>query len=179
LWETNCDKSVYVTVTVTPGENEIKECDKPDDKGRSLLDMQEHDDCISLVREWVKCREKPTFKEISLFSQWELLVIENDLLCRRWTAPGTRSEVLQVVVPLEERRMILEVCHDNRTGAHLGLHKTLGKVRQYYYWPGIQNDVRIYIAGCDACTRRKDPLLKEKGTYVDSEYGYAYGKNSC
>ena len=33
--------------------------------------------------------------------------------------------------------------------------KTLAKLRQRYYWPGMQSDVRSYIAGCDKCSRKK------------------------
>jgi hypothetical protein len=40
---------------------------------------------------------------------------------------------LQVIVPMTERRTILSHYHDNRTSAHLGLRKTLAKIRQGYY----------------------------------------------
>ena len=26
-----------------------------------------------------------------------------------------------------------------------------------FYWPGLQSDVRSYVAGCETCTKRKDP----------------------
>jgi hypothetical protein len=58
------------------------------------------------------------------------------------------STKLQVLVPMIERRTILSHYHDNRTSAHLGLRKTLAKIRQEYYWPGLQNDVKLYVAGC-------------------------------
>jgi hypothetical protein len=64
----------------------------------------------------------------------------------------------QSVVPLSQRRFILREIHDAKTSTHLGVTKTLNKIRQSYYWPGLQSDVRSYVSGCDVCARRKGPL---------------------
>lgn len=40
--------------------------------------------------------------------------------------------------------------------------KTLAKMRQRYYWPGLQKDVYQYVTGCDKCTRRKNPSPKHR-----------------
>ena len=45
---------------------------------------------------------------------------------------------------------------------HLGIKKTLSKIRQSYYWPGLQNDVKAYVGGCDICARRKEPLKTKR-----------------
>ncbi len=52
--------------------------------------------------------------------------------------------------------MILKYSHDIKASGHLGIKKTLSKIRQGYYWPGLQNDVRTYVGGCEASTKRKD-----------------------
>lgn len=54
------------------------------------------------------------------------------------------------------------MCHDCRTAGHLGIHKTLGRIRQSYYWPGLQRDVHSYISGCEVCTRRKAATQSNK-----------------
>jgi hypothetical protein len=59
---------------------------------------------------------------------------------------------------MTERRTILSHYHDNRTSAHLGLRKTLAKIRQGYYWPGLQKDVKLYVAGCSFCSQKKPPM---------------------
>ena len=33
----------------------------------------------------------------------------------------------------------------------------MSKVRQMFYWPGLQGDVKSYVAGCEICTKRKEP----------------------
>lgn len=73
--------------------------------------------------------------------------------------PSNR-EIYQAIVPDCERRNVLEMCHD--TSGHLGVTKTLAKIRQRYYWPGLQRDVHQYIAGCDTCTKRKNLIPRRR-----------------
>lgn len=86
-----------------------------------------------------------------MYAQWDRLVLNNDILYRRWTDLATQENILHAVVPSSERRSV----HDCRTAGHLGIYKTLGRIRQSYYWPWLQRDVHSYISGCEVCTRRK------------------------
>jgi len=52
---------------------------------------------------------------------------------------------LQAVVPLRDRRLVLKHCHDIRASGHLGVTKTLNRIWQRSYWPGMKNCVRSYI----------------------------------
>ncbi|CAC5414321.1 unnamed protein product [Mytilus coruscus] len=127
-----------------------------------LQESQNADTNISKVREWLEKGERPSWEEVcgsyfmrSLWSQFNRLCIENELVCRTWEIGSTNITYCQAVVPLCERRKILEYCHDVRTSGHLGVTKTLGKIRLRFYWPGQQDDdVRRYVADCDKCTRR-------------------------
>ncbi|CAG2205409.1 Retrovirus-related Pol polyprotein from transposon 17.6 [Mytilus edulis] len=69
---------------------------------------------------------------------------------------------LQAVIPLSERKQVLHFCHDAKYAGHLGMRKTLEKIRQSYYWSGLQADVRAYVAGCDKCAMRKTPTKKKR-----------------
>ena len=48
--------------------------------------------------------------------------------------------------------------NDIKASGHLGIKKTLSKIRQSYYWLGLQNDVETYVGGCDICIRQNEPL---------------------
>ena len=37
------------------------------------------------------------------------------------------------------------------TGVHLGFNKTQSKIAESFYWQGITNEVKDFIAECDAC----------------------------
>ena len=136
----------------------------------NLRTAQEQDEDIMMVKQWIASNRKPERKEIagesffvkSLISQWERLKIENGILVRRWDVLGTDEVRWQAVVPLTHRRIVLKYSHDNRASGHLGIMKTVSKIRQGYFWPGLQNDVKSYVAGCDFCSRRKEPLKTKR-----------------
>ena len=55
---------------------------------------------------------------------------------------------LRAVLRYSERRAVLSQYHDECSSAHLGFKKTLGKIKANFYWPGLQKDVKLYVAGC-------------------------------
>ena len=89
----------------------------------------------------------------ALWSQRQTLVVQDGILFRKWI--DHKGVTLQAVVPSSERRSVLQMSHDHKTAGHLGVTKTLSKIRQSYYWPGLQRDVRQYVAGCEPCTKGK------------------------
>ena len=62
-----------------------------------------------------------------------------------------------MIVPKGSKSKILKFCHDEKTGGHFGVRKTLAKVRNGYYWAGLQNDVRNYCKSCETCCKIKLP----------------------
>ncbi|KAK3083081.1 hypothetical protein FSP39_013432 [Pinctada imbricata] len=135
---------------------------------KTLSELQKEDTEISKVREWLETKQKPDSTELSLggvmmkslWSQRALLVIYDDMLYRRWT--DNKGSTLQAIVPFKERLHILQFSHDHKTSGHLGVTKTLSKIRQSYYWPGLQRDVRHYIAGCEVCAKSKGPTKTKR-----------------
>ena len=95
-------------------------------------------------------------------TQWDRLKVENGILCRKWTVLETNEVRWQAVIPFSHRRLVLKFSHDIKTAGHLGIAKTYSKISQGYYWPGLRNDVKAYVNGCEFCARRKDPLKTKK-----------------
>ena len=130
----------------------------------SLKELQQSDKEISTVTQWIKGGINPERSVMSsqssvvkaLWAQRQMLDIENEILYRKWE--DQKGTTLQAIVPLSERRKVLSYCHDLQSAGHLGIKKTLSKVRQSYYWPGLQRDVRHYVAGCEKCQKSKGPL---------------------
>lgn len=56
------------------------------------------------------------------------------------------------VVPAAERREIMKQVHEE---AHLGFVKTLGKIREKYYWPKMSIDIKRYCSNCEVCKESK------------------------
>ena len=61
------------------------------------------------------------------------------MLFRRIKSANKQESSLQVIVPESWRKTILKGCHDG--SGHMGLKKTLAKVRMRYFWPGMYHDV--------------------------------------
>ena len=80
------------------------------------------------------------------------------LVLRQENVDKDNVVIYQVIVPRKARRSILYACHDMKTSGHLGVSKTVSKIKQKFYWPGLQSDVRSYIAGCGTCSKRKGPI---------------------
>ena len=47
--------------------------------------------------------------------------------------------------------------HNSITGGHLGIKKTLSKVRDKYFWHNMSKDIKHLCKMCDTCASRKSP----------------------
>ena len=68
--------------------------------------------------------------------QGEYLLKERLLMRQQGGSDGSRT---QLVVPVALRQMVLEELHDK--SGHLGIHKTLEKVKEHFFWQGCEQDV--------------------------------------
>ena len=58
------------------------------------------------------------------------------------------------------RQTILEQLHNN--AGHLGIRKTFEKVKERFFWPGYEQDVKDAVQQCDRCQRRNHPIPKHQ-----------------
>lgn len=95
----------------------------------------------------------------SLYKQWDRIDIINNSLYRKWFKIGeaeTHSQmVFQYIVPEHQRKSILEKAHDIALSGHLGVEKTLERLRDKFYWPGWEKHTRDYIKSCMICQQIK------------------------
>ena len=62
----------------------------------------------------------------------------------------------RIVMPLKGLKPILKLLHVS----HIGVNKTYDLAHSIYYWPGMLNDIKQMIDGCEAChsTRPAQPV---------------------
>lgn len=63
------------------------------------------------------------------------------------------------VVNDEEKPKLMSRFHDDRTAGHMGVSKTAKRIKNNYFWPGIDADVRKYVRDCDICSANKVPNI--------------------
>ena len=74
-----------------------------------------------------------------------------DLDGRLWRHRAPLATVLQLVMPLGERRGFIHRYHDSIFAGHLGVSRTVFRLLDRVYWAGLCEDVRSYLASCPVC----------------------------
>ena len=65
------------------------------------------------------------------------------------------------------RPKILESIHISTTAAHLGLTKTLEKLRARFYWPGHKKDLSVFVSSCLVSQQRNSHKQKHRHSFVN------------
>lgn len=68
-----------------------------------------------------------------------------------------------LVVPARRRAAVLISLHDSPIGGHLGFSRTLGLIRDRFFWPKMRRDIKKYVTSCDKCQRRKASNVRRQG----------------
>ena len=93
-------------------------------------------------------------------NQTKFTIIDS-LLYRKTIRNG--SSVLQLCIPKSMMEDVMVSLHDDLFGCHQGVAKTLGKIRERFYFPKMENYVRKYIRSCTSCQLRKTERLAPYG----------------
>ena len=81
-----------------------------------------------------------------------------DSTAGKWkVSAGVLTMEGRIYVPDPLRTRVLERFHDNPESGHFGATITLELTSRDFYWPGMDNSTRKYVAGCEVCHRVKAP----------------------
>ncbi|XP_060865999.1 uncharacterized protein K02A2.6-like [Metopolophium dirhodum] len=69
----------------------------------------------------------------------------------------------RIIIPKALRNYVIKKLHET----HLGITKTLKKIKLIFYWPGMSSDVKNFIEKCELCrkvsiSKIKEPLLQHE-----------------
>ncbi|XP_076049696.1 uncharacterized protein LOC143030434 [Oratosquilla oratoria] len=83
--------------------------------------------------------------------------LESGVLFRKWvdstcpTDDAVWSERRQIMLPKVYKEEVMQMGHDSPFAGHMGVRKTLDRIWQHFYWPGIRKDVTQYCRSCHTC----------------------------
>ena len=80
----------------------------------------------------------------------ERFIIENNVLVRKWREKDG-GELAQVVVPTELREDLIKLAHEGPMAGHLGVRKTVARLRYNFWWPGMAAAVASVLKCCHTC----------------------------
>ncbi|KAK8771069.1 hypothetical protein V5799_025687 [Amblyomma americanum] len=123
---------VSMCLSVTPGKIAIRQKEDPSLKAR-----------FERVGEKVKRKKSPTSFEYQLV---------NGLLHRECIFSSGRR-VQQLVLPRDMRENVLRLGHDAIRAGHQGVQRTVSRITEEFFWPGVQSDVKRFVRSCDVCQR--------------------------
>ena len=126
----------------------------------SISAAQNQDPVLSQVVRWLETGVRPARgdvegggrKLLSYWSQWGRLFLRDGLVFRRWEHEVTGKEIYQQIC-LSESVVSQVLCafHNNPSAGHLGVSKTLEKVRRRFYLQGMWEDVEMHVRRCVPC----------------------------
>ncbi|CAG8727518.1 11605_t:CDS:2, partial [Cetraspora pellucida] len=125
---------------------------------KTVMDQQEY----AHLKAYLLYRRCPTFfnndqqkrleKQSKFFLVWDGVLYKKD---RR--QKNNKLKVLRV----GEVDPILALVHDYPLGAHFGKDIMFNKIRDYYYWPQMYDDIREYVRTCERCQKQSHRKSKE------------------
>lgn len=132
--------------------------------------MQDQDENLRYIKEMISGGVRPDWQEIAkqapeikyYWARIDSMVIRDDKLYRKWESDDGKSCKLLLVIPKSHREVVLKQLHDNKSAGHLGVKKTLHKVRERFFWFKLRKDVELWIKRCDMCNSRRGGAKKAK-----------------
>lgn len=122
-----------------------------------------HDDIVDpwYKKMFINCQKTPC--------KYKNFRVENDTLYRFCKSKYSLNNSLEwkIVIPKEHVLDTIRSNHDNLNSCHLGIHKTLNKIKLHYYWKGMFFDVQKYVNNCDICKAYKHSNSKPLGTMIN------------
>ncbi|CAG2209101.1 unnamed protein product [Mytilus edulis] len=96
------------------------------------------------------------------WSQWDRIVLINNVLYRKWINTTTEESNLQFIVPEIWKENIMKMLHDDIQVGHFGIHKTVARAQNRFYWVNHKDEITKWVQNCIVCNSRKQPPRKAK-----------------
>ncbi|GFT29364.1 retrovirus-related Pol polyprotein from transposon 412 [Trichonephila clavipes] len=103
----------------------------------------------------------PSYNEALLGSLG--LYLRNGNFYRKWESDDGKRFRWQLILPNTRVSTVLKELHGSPTGGHLGVMKTLHKVRERFYWNNVRSDVEKCCRTWNSCASRKGHRKRTRG----------------
>ncbi len=95
-----------------------------------------------------------------LWSEFELLDEKEGTLYRKWVSGNGHPPTYKIVIPHVLKKAVFTELHNSPTVGHLGVSKTLNRIKEWFHWLAARKDVMRWCRECDLCANRKPPPSK-------------------
>ena len=181
LIKENCAQS-NLTITVYDQNRDEQSQKLTETPMRSALGQaQRQDEALSKLIQGIQNGKVPTSQELQGLPRlaWQLnhqlksRQLLDGILCRKLET-ADNPVVLQQIVPPSMTQEILSACQSSPTAGHLGVAKTSEKIKQKLYWPGLQEDTKLFVSRCPECQQHSGPPKKYHHALVEWQASYPF-----
>ena len=92
--------------------------------------------------------------------------IQKNLLMIHVTGQPEDVQYWRLVVPdnLEVKSLLVSELHSVPYSTHLGVQRTIGKVKRHFWWKGMAGDIREFVESCPTYPLEKTNHTMKKGS---------------
>lgn len=95
-------------------------------------------------------------KNLNIAPDYLKFYFEQDLLvCEDTSEVSAIGNLRKLVVPREMILQVFNLTHESMAGCHQGYQKTLDRIREHFYWPGMTVDIKNLVDSCISCQERR------------------------
>lgn len=94
---------------------------------------------------------RPIIEELESGKRSDKYILSKDVLCSR----NKNNQKLRIMAPEEIKPMLLEYFHSSTLGAHMGVKKTIHRVKREYMWENMNRDIIKFVRNCELCALSK------------------------
>ena len=98
-------------------------------------------------------------------------MVKNGKLCQQYEQPSGRGVILQLVVPESLQEAVLMDMHEGELGGHLGVDKTISRLKEHFYLPGHYQDIQNWCGSCATCASRNNPTPSARAPLTNVKAG--------
>ena len=145
---------------ITDNEDQIVERNVPDNplSLEQIISEQKLDTSINKLIQWVTRHDVPTKDDLahetpfvqSLAQQIDQLIIEQGALLSR---ENSEIPIFRLIIPPSLVEEVIYDAHEGVGASHEGVEKTLWRILNFAYWPGMRRDIKLFIAACPECDK--------------------------
>ena len=85
---------------------------------------------------------------------------KDNLLYYRWEEEAGNR--LLLMVPTQLKQEVMSLNHDLPLSGHMGIVKTLARIKQSFMWYNMKKDVELFVKSCSECNKNKKANVKAK-----------------
>ena len=86
--------------------------------------------------------------------KWEFALASGILMVRLNKRKGFITDHrFKVVAPKALTHELIQEAHNSLLGGHMGCFKTLERIRQDFWWPAMEEDIKSHVKRCETCQK--------------------------